>query len=409
MQAGTNTGGYTRAMQNHLRSSLLSNSVLGCAIFLLCGGGTLAQTPGKADAGSQLLNWTMQESGTTAGLRGIYSVDGKIAWASGTEGTVLKTVDGGAHWMKCAVPDGDKDGAALDFRGVQAWDATTAIVMASGPGDKSRLYKTVDGCGSWRLLIKNRDKDGFWDGLRIAHIDDGTHLLLLGDPIDGRFFVRGVNVSTGELQSLGEPSGESALVASEKAGAFAASNSSLTMAGTGIPRISRLKSAETDISVVFGTGGISGAAVYRTRVDDAASKRINRMRWSQWERIAVPMTGANASSGIFSVASHSGVFLVAVGGDYEKPNASGGTAAFSKDEGKSWIAATKPPHGYRSSVAWSEELKAWIAAGTNGSDISRDDGKTWAPLDDGNWNALSLPFVVGPKGRIARLTLSSSK
>jgi hypothetical protein len=41
--------------------------------------------------------------------------------------------------------------------------------------------------------------------------------------------------------------------------------------------------------------------------------------------------------------------------------------------------------------------------GTNGSDISRDDGKTWQPLDDGNWNALSLPFVVGPDGRIARL------
>ncbi|MGA3080779.1 MAG: hypothetical protein ABSD44_05295 [Terracidiphilus sp.] len=32
-----------------------------------------------------------------------------------------------------------------------------------------------------------------------------------------------------------------------------------------------------------------------------------------------------------------------------------------------------------------------------------DDGKTWQPLDDGNWNALSLPFVVGPSGRIARI------
>jgi len=95
--------------------------------------------------------------------------------------------------------------------------------------------------------------------------------------------------------------------------------------------------------------------------------------------------------------------VIAVGGDYEEPNQSAGTAAFSKDEGKSWVAAVKPPHGYRSSVAWSEERKAWIAAGTNGSDISRDDGKTWEWLDDGNWNALSLPFVVGPKGRIGRL------
>jgi hypothetical protein len=58
-------------------------------------------------------------------------------------------------------------------------------------------------------------------------------------------------------------------------------------------------------------------------------------------------------------------------------------------------------------VQWSEALKLWITVGTNGSDISRDDGKTWQPLDDGNWNALSLPFVVGPNGRIARLNPQS--
>ena len=71
--------------------------------------------------------------------------------------------------------------------------------------------------------------------------------------------------------------------------------------------------------------------------------------------------------------------------------------------GRDWVAAKTPPHGYRSAVQWSDTLKAWIAVGTNGSDISRDDGKTWHLLDDGNWNALSLPFVVGPNGRIAKL------
>ena len=64
---------------------------------------------------------------------------------------------------------------------------------------------------------------------------------------------------------------------------------------------------------------------------------------------------------------------------------------------------TTPPHGYRSAVQWSDVAQAWIAAGTNGSDISRDDGHTWQPLDNGNWNALSLPFVVGPDGRIGRM------
>ena len=45
--------------------------------------------------------WQMQESGTKAGLRGIDSVDGVVAWASGTGGTVLRTIDGGVHWLKC--------------------------------------------------------------------------------------------------------------------------------------------------------------------------------------------------------------------------------------------------------------------------------------------------------------------
>ena len=99
--------------------------------------------------------------------------------------------------------------------------------------------------------------------------------------------------------------------------------------------------------------------------------------------------------------------LIAVGGDYTKPNDSTGTAAWSSDGGQHWSASTTPPHGYRSAVQWSESLKLWIAVGTNGSDISRDDGRTWRPLDEGNWNALSLPFVVGPNGRIARLNPSA--
>jgi hypothetical protein len=94
---------------------------------------------------------------------------------------------------------------------------------------------------------------------------------------------------------------------------------------------------------------------------------------------------------------------VAVGGDNARPNESAGTAAWSADGGEQWAASATPPHGYRSSVEWSELLQAWITVGANGSDISRDDGKTWAALDNGNWNALSLPFVVGPDGRIARL------
>ena len=123
----------------------------------------------------------------------------------------------------------------------------------------------------------------------------------------------------------------------------------------------------------------------------------------EWTRTATPLAAPGNSSGIFSLAFRDLKHGIAVGGDYSKPNEPSGTAAWTADGGRTWTAAKVPPHGYRSAVAWDASAKAWIAAGTNGSDISFDDGKTWQPLDNGNWNALSLPWVVGPSGRIARL------
>src|ERR1700683_1767963 len=134
--------------------------------------------------------WDIQHSGTTADLRGIASVGAGVAWASGSNGTVLRTEDGGYLWQRCTVPPGaDK----LDFRGIQAFDANTAIVMSSGKGDLSRLYRTTDGCQTWTLLRPNTDPDGFWDalvyGLRPPGIDEPDFAELVGDPVKGHFVV----------------------------------------------------------------------------------------------------------------------------------------------------------------------------------------------------------------------------
>src|SRR5580692_9799923 len=116
-----------------------------------------------------LAQWSMEDSGTTADLRGIANVGGGVAWASGTNGTVLRTEDG-YLWQP---------------RAIQAFDANTAIVMSSGKGDLSRLYKTTDGCQTWKLVFTNPDKDGFWDVMLLNRFDkDGD---LLGDPVNGRF------------------------------------------------------------------------------------------------------------------------------------------------------------------------------------------------------------------------------
>ncbi|HUA98834.1 MAG TPA: hypothetical protein VMA34_10945, partial [Terracidiphilus sp.] len=339
--------------------------------------------------------WTMQDSGTTAGLRGIDSVDGTVAWASGTGGTVLRTVDGGAHWTRCATPDAAKDGATLDFRGVQGWDAQMAIVMASGPGDKSRLYKTADGCGKWNLIFENPDRGGFWDTLRFH---DRAHGFILGDPVAGRFILfftldggkHWGRVNTGDLDAP-----------NAGIGAFAASNSALSLGYEGMP--------------LFGTSGPDGPWLY---VPDSVCTMLTAQEYPaacfdgflHFRKVKLPLAGDSSSTGIFSIAFRPDkARFIVVGGDYARPDATQGTAAsiipFLLEPRVA--AAVKPPHGYRSSVEWSESLHAWITAGANGSDISRDDGRTWQPIDNGNWNALSLPFVVGPNGRIARLDPSA--
>lgn len=367
-----------------MRTRAVFSSILFVIVGFVLARLALGQTLGQASG-----PWILEKSGTTAGLRGIHAVGGGVAWASGTNGTVLRTEDGGYEWQSCAMPPGaDK----LDFRGVWAWDDNTAIVMSSGTGDASRLYKTTDGCSSWKLLFTNPDKDGFWDGVQALNPE---FIYILGDPVRGAFTVgqmgrdpNGVAV----VSPIASPA-----TAADGEGAFAASNSSLVVQSH----------SEMPARVWFATGGKPGAFVYR--LDRHSVNEAGDVVVAQWDAAPVALAGGADSAGAFSLNFRDLNHGVAVGGDYKKPAEPAGTAARSSDGGKTWTAAAQPPHGFRSAVAWDADLKAWIAAGTNGSDISWDDGKTWEPLDDGNWNALSLPWVVGPGGRIAKLDAGKVK
>jgi hypothetical protein len=366
---------------------------------------------------SSTAQWMRQDSPTTADLRGIYSVDGSVVWASGTGGTVITTTDGGEHWQQCAVPDATADGASLDFRGVQAWDSDTAVVMASGPGDKSRLYKTTDGCKTWTLLLKNTEPEGFYDAFWFNAVSGKA--MLLGDPVKGQFTV--LMTEDGGMSWRRDRS-KSLRLNGLSLAAFAASNSSIARASRGE---GDTRGPGTDHFPGFVTGGQSGAFLFECWYGRSYTKvrfsNAHRLQQPDWRRRAIPLAANVASAGAFAIALRYtgsscqdcgfGTYwhLVAVGGNYTKPGESTGTAAASTDGGWTWTASTSPPHGYRSTVQWSEPLKVWITAGPNGSDISRDDGKTWQPLDDGNWNALSLPFIVGPKGRIATLRRDALK
>ena len=336
--------------------------------------------------------WDIQDSHTTASLRGIANVGGGVAWASGTEGTVLRTEDGGYLWQTCATPPGAEK---LDFRGIQAFDENTAIVMSSGKGDLSRLYKTTDGCKSWKLLFTNPDKDGFWDALQFTDRQNGY---LLGDPVltsnpDQRVFAYFRTADGGQTWNVvGRETPPYPTPSTPDAAIFAASNSSMLI---------------RNAALIFVTGGSRVFVYVATRAAIGDPDSLPR-----YVEIRLQLA-QGATAGGFSLASAGGGKGVVVGGDYAKPNEASYTAAYSIDgHFLQWSKAETPPHGYRSTVAYDPATQTWITVGPNGTDISRDDGKNWSlltptvaepPDADKNWNALSLPYVVGPHGRIGKL------
>ncbi len=360
----------------------------------------------------------LEDSLTTASLRGIHSLGNGLAWASGTDGTVLRTEDGGYEWQPCTTPPGAEH---LDFRGIQAFDENTAIVMSSGKGDLSRLYKTTDGCRTWKLLFTNPDKDGFWDAVQFSPAEKKTGKpqfgALVGDPVAGRFPV----FLTFDGGDHWEPQIKQAPAALPGEGLFAASNQSLLLEG-----LARR---------AFVTGGSSGPRIlqylivandtpgpddFEANVASGGKQVIFHPRHMQADMLSA-RSAKSDSSGAFAIqASPPDGYtqtVVIVGGDYSHPEIAGlALHGFLGGDTDTFKLAKTPPHGYRSSVSYDPKSKTWITVGPNGTDTSTDDGKNWRPLHPGpnqppisgqdadkNWNALSLPFVVGPHGRIGKL------
>ncbi|WP_321474225.1 YCF48-related protein [uncultured Paludibaculum sp.] len=315
-------------------------------------------------------SWVPQTSPTTASLRGVRAISDHIVWASGANGTFLRTVDGGEHWTAGQVPGAEK----LDFRGIWPVNENIAYLMSAGPGPLSRIYKTEDAGAHWTLQLTQSNAKGFFDSIAFW---DGHTGLILGDPVDGSaelLFTEDGGLHWNRLTTPPALPGE---------GAFAASNTCVFVSG------------RRDAWYV--TGGPGAARVFRSRNSGRG-----------WKVAAAPIRNDAPGAGIFSVAFRDDDHGVVVGGDYSKDKEARQTAAFSTDGGKTWKPSANGPAGFRSAVKYLPKARVWVATGTSGSDISRDDGRTWTKFDEGAFNALtftrdgSTGWAVGPKGRIAR-------
>lgn len=314
--------------------------------------------------------WTVLISGVTARLRGVSAVNERVAWATGAEGTVLRTGDGGLTWTKLAIP-GAKE---LDFRDVDAVDERTAYALSIGPGEASRIYKTADAGRTWECQFTNRDPKAFYDAMAFWSPMRGV---VFSDSVDGKFVLLVTEDGGRHWERVGSERLPAALPGE---GAFAASGTNVAVYG--------LK------HVWIGTG--AGRVL---RSSDGGRT---------W---AVTNTGleTSESAGIFSIAFRDERHGIVVGGDYKREDAMGRNAAVTDDGGRNWK-VVEGLGGFRSAVAWLAKSDAVVAVGPSGTDISRDWGKSWIAVPGPGFHAFSaarggrVGWGVGESGRVGRLT-----
>ncbi|HKG51370.1 MAG TPA: hypothetical protein VKB14_13100 [Actinomycetales bacterium] len=338
--------------------------------------------------------WREVPTGSTARLRGLAPVSRRVAWVSGSAGTVLRTTDGGRRWRDVSPPDA----AGMELRDVEAFDARHAVVLSIGPGTDSRVYRTSDGGRTWRRTFTNADPAAFYDCLAFWDRRNG---IALSDPVDGRFRVLRTD-DAGRSWSVVDPAGMPAAQAGEFA--FAASGTCVVTAG------------RSDAWIASGGGATS--RVYRSRD-----------RGRTWSVTSTPVRSTPAG-GIFSLTVRGRRDLVAVGGDFTAPTVGTDASAFSRDAGRSWTPGGALG-GYRSGAAWlpvrhghghgqgygpgqgyghgqGAGRGSVVAVGPTGTDLSRDGGRTWRTVDTGSLDSVECTrdgacWASGERGRVAVL------
>ena len=318
--------------------------------------------------------WTLYDAGVTARLRGVSAPRTNVVWASGTDGTIVRTTDAGRTWKRLTIPDTDK----LDFRDVDAVDDRTAWVLSIGNGDASRIYKTTDGGSTWTLQFRNDDPKAFYDAMAFR---DSRRGFAFSDSVDGQFVILRTDDGGRTWTRIPAAALPPAL---DGEGAYAASGS--------------------NIAIVAENLWIATSRSRVLRSTDAGSS---------WTVAQTPVP-TSSSAGIFSIAFRDSQQGIVVGGDYQKESEAVNNAAITIDGGRTW-ATVYGLKGYRSAVAYMPgQNRTWIAVGPSGSDLSRDDGRSWSTIAGPGFHSVAVPprssvaWAVGERGAVGRLEIEDS-
>lgn len=311
--------------------------------------------------------WEMMETPVASSLRGLSPLTNRIIWASGSNGTWLRTLDGGQSWDHGVIAGLD----SVDFRDIEAFDASTAVAMSSG--QPAVIYRTEDGGKTWKEVFRGSDAD-FFDGMAFFK----NHGYVIGDEVGGRwriFTSKDLGKSWGNL--------ETSPMAEKGSGSFAASGSGIIV---------------DEDEIWFASGGSKSNIFY------SYNSGIT------WIEVGTPILQGESSQGIFSLTRLDENILIGVGGDYLQPELSMKNAIISLHNGRDWSLITGNfPSGYRSGVTYFPFHHWLISVGPNGSDFSSNSGMDWEKFSDEAFHSVFLDksfgsvWASGPNGKIARL------
>lgn len=335
---------------------------------------------------------TPQKSGTTQLLIAVSPVDSRVVWAAGTGGTYVVTTDGGEHWTAAVVPGA----AGLQFRDVYGVSDQIAYLMSipnnTGTTD-FRIYKTVDGGKTWKIQFTNHDANAFYDCFAFWSPDRGiTH----SDSFDGVFpDIRTENGVTWQSIANNMPPalpGEASFAASGTCIAAQGDRDAwITTGATSVARILATRDGgdtwnayDTPLVANANAGGISvafrdpwngivaGGDLTNNNSADAATSNDGGRTWTLTNK--PPVSGAIFCLAYVRGRQHHDNFGDNDGFDHDfdravvvtsetQPNYSSGDAAWTPDEGQTWL---KLPNvsGYWA-VGFADPHAGWFV-GNNG-------------------------------------------
>ena len=303
-------------------------------------------------------------TGTNTSIRGLSVVDDRIVWVSGSNGTVGRSLDSGNTWKWIQVKSFEK----TDFRDIEAFDETQAVIM--GIGEPAYILRTIDGGENWNIVYENNTKGIFLDAMEFWNIQSG---IVLGDPIDGKFFIARTFDGGNSWRTIPE---KNYPAADSGEACFASSGTNIRKLGND--------------AACFVTGGLRSRLFIKDK------------------KIDLPIIQGKETTGANSIALKNKKTFIIVGGDFNTPESSEKNCVITKDAGKTWSAPSTPPHGYRSCVEYLEKNK-WITCGLTGVDISNDNGQTWNLISKESFHVCRKAkkgksvFLAGGKGNIGKL------